>query len=54
MDTVGFVIKPNQIKEFLIHQCKIAESMGAVNVMRYENGLIFLDKNNEEVLRVNF
>jgi len=54
MNTFAFEMEPNQIKEFLIHQCKIAESMGAVSAMRYENGLIFLDKNNEEVLRINF
>lgn len=54
MNTTGFSMKPNQIKEFLIHQCKIAEIFGAVNVMRDENGLIFLDKNNEVVLRINW
>lgn len=54
MNTIGFEMDLEHVKEFLIHQCKIAESMGAVNAMRIENGLLFLDKNNEEVLRVTF
>ena len=54
MERIAFVMDPEQIKEFLIHQCKIAESMGAVKVKRSEHEMIFLDKNGEEVMRVNF
>ena len=53
MNTFVFEMDPEHIKEFLIHQCKIAESLGAVKVMRNEHGIIFFDKNNKEVMRVN-
>lgn len=54
MSTLAFEMDLEHVKEFLIHQCKIAESLGAVNFIKTENGLIFFDKNNEEVLRVSF
>lgn len=54
METIGFEMDPSQIKEFLIHQCRIAQSLGAVNVKITTHEFIFFDKNNDEVMRVNY
>lgn len=54
MNTIGFEMDLEHVKEFLLHQCQIAESLGAITFIKTENGLVFFDRNNEEVLRINF
>ena len=54
MDTIGFEMDLEHVKEFLLHQCQIAESLGAITFIKTENGMVFFNKNNEEVLRINF